>query len=239
MTLVYIGCGTDFDLLSELKQIKNFIYIDSQPKSEYGYMEYDTGYFHRKNYMKNFSENIDKSFIKVNLVPSYPDIYLNFLTDQTLYHYYNLPFPWTSRIFQSSITKENIKKLINLLGSTTHLVIKGYNPATKIFKYFNNNQITLITDKNTYYPPLTSKVPLEQNIALEPNIPLEPKILLAPKVLLEPDIQNIYPEDVNKVTSDLYLNTNNLQNRIKEILYFNNKTFLATYKTYNEFIYNK
>jgi hypothetical protein len=213
--------------------------------------------------MKNFSENIDKSFIKVNLVPSYPDIYLNFLTDQTLYHYYNLPFPWTSRIFQSSIAKENIKKLINLLGSTTHLVIKGYNPATKIFKYFNNNQITLITDKNTYYPPLTSKVPLEQNIALapkillapkvllvskillEPNIPLSPKmsltpkILLASKVLLEPNIQNIYPEDVNKVTSDLYLNTNNLQNRIKEILYFNNKKFLATYKTYNEFIYNK
>lgn len=215
MTLVYIGCGTDFDLLSELKQIKNFIYIDSQPKSEYGYIEFDTGFFHRKNYMKNFSENIDKSFIKVNLVPSYPDVYLNFVTNQTLYHYYNLPFPWNNKIFQSSITKYDIKKLINLLGNTTHLVIKGYNPCTKIFKYFNNNQITLITDKNTYYPPLESNV------------------------LLEPNIQNIYTEDVNKVTSDLYLNTNNLQNRIKEILYFNNKIFLARYKTYNEFIYNK
>ena len=233
MTLVYIGCGTDFDLLSELKQIKNFIYIDSQPKSEYGYIEFDTGYFHRKNYMTNFSENIDKSFIKVNLAPSYPDVYLNFVTDQTLYHYYNLPFPWTNKIFQSIITKDDIKKLINLLGSTTHLVIKGYNPDTKIFKYFNNNQITLITDKNTYYPPL---IP---NIALTSNIALVPKILLASKVLLEPNIQNIYPEDINKVTSDLYLNTNNFQNRIKEILYFNNKKFLATYKTYNEFIYNK
>jgi hypothetical protein len=217
MTLVYIGCGTDFDLLSELKEIKNFIYIDSQPKSEYGYMEYDTGYFHRKNYMINFRENIDKSFIKVNLVPSYPDIYLNFLTDQTLYHYYNLPFPWTSRIFQSSITKEDIKKLINLLGSTTHLVIKGYNPATKIFKYFNNNQITLITDKNTYYPPLA------------PNISL----------FLKPYIKYIYPEDINKVTSDLYLNSNDLQKRIKEILYFDNKILLNKYKTYNEFINNK
>jgi hypothetical protein len=212
MTLVYIGCGTDFDLLSELKQIKNFIYIDSQPKSEYGYIEFDTGYFHRKNYMTNFSENIDKSFIKVNLAPSYPDVYLNFVTDQTLYHYYNLPFPWTNKIFQSIITKDDIKKLINLLGSTTHLVIKGYNPDTKIFKYFNNNQITLITDKNTYYPPLASNILLEKNI---------------------------YPEDVNKVTSDLYLNTNNLQKRIKEILYFDNKILLNKFKTYNEFTNNK
>ena len=62
MTLVYVGCGTDFDLLSKLPQIKEFVYIDSQPKSEFGYIEFDTGYFHRKNYMKNFSENIDKSF---------------------------------------------------------------------------------------------------------------------------------------------------------------------------------
>jgi hypothetical protein len=205
MTLVYIGCGTDFDLLSKLPQIKEFVYIDSQPKSEFGYIEYDTGYFHRKKYMKNFSENIDKSFIKVNIVPSYPDVYFNFSTDQTLYHYYSLPFPWTSRIFQYSITKDDIKKLTNLLNNTTHLVIKGYSPSTKIFKYFNNNQITLITDKNTYYPS---------------------------------NINKLDDEDINKVTSDLLLNTNNIQKRIKEILYFNNKIFLNTYKTYNEFIYN-
>jgi hypothetical protein len=205
MTLVYIGCGTDFDLLSKLPQIKEFIYIDSQPKSEFGYIEYDTGYFHRKNYMKNFSENIDKSFIKVNLIPSYPNIYFNFSTDQTLYHYYSLPFPWTSRIFQYSITKDDIKKLKNLLGNTTHLVIKGYSPSTKIFKYFNKNQITLITDKNTYYPS---------------------------------NINKLDSEDLDKVTTDLFLNTNNIQKRIKEILYFDDKTFINSYKSYIEFLYN-
>ena len=205
MTLVYIGCGTDFDLLSKLPQIKEFVYIDSQPKSEFGYIEYDTGYFHRKNYMKNFSENIDKSFIKVNLIPSYPNIYFNFSTDQTLYHYYSLPFPWTSRIFQYSITKDDIKKLKNLLGNTTHLVIKGYSPSTKIFKYFNKNQITLITDKNTYYPSNFNKLD---------------------------------SEDLDKVTTDLFLNTNNIQKRIKEILYFDDKTFINSYKSYIEFLYN-
>lgn len=205
MTLVYIGCGTDFDLLSKLPQIKEFVYIDSQPKSEFGYIEYDTGYFYRKNYMKNFSENIDKSFIKVNLIPSYPNIYFNFSTDQTLYHYYSLPFPWTSRIFQYSITKDDIKKLKNLLGNTTHLVIKGYSPSTKIFKYFNKNQITLITDKNTYYPSNFNKLD---------------------------------SEDLDKVTTDLFLNTNNIQKRIKEILYFDDKTFINSYKSYIEFLYN-
>jgi len=205
MTLVYIGCGTDFDLLSKLPQIKEFVYIDSQPKSEFGYIEYDTGYFHRKNYMKNFSENIDKSFIKVNLIPSYPNIYFNFSTDQTLYHYYSLPFPWTSRIFQYSITKDDIKKLKNLLGNTTHLVIKGYSPSTKIFKYFNKNQITLITDKNTYYPSNFNKLD---------------------------------SEDLDKVTTDLFLNTNNIQKRIKEILYYDDKTFINSYKSYIEFLYN-
>ena len=205
MTLVYIGCGTDFDLLSKLPQIKEFVYIDSKPKSEFGYIEYDTGFFHRKNYMKNFSENIDKSFIKINVVPSYPDVYFNFSTDQTLYHYYNLPFPWTSRIFQYSITKDDIKKLKNLLGNTTHLVIKGYSPSTKIFKYFNKNQITLITDKNTYYPSNFNKLD---------------------------------SEDLDKVTTDLFLNTNNIQKRIKEILYFDDKTFINSYKSYIEFVYN-
>ena len=205
MTLVYIGCGTDFDLLSKLPQIKEFVYIDSKPKSEFGYIEYDTGFFHRKNYMKNFSENIDKSFIKINVVPSYPDVYFNFSTDQTLYHYYNLPFPWTSRIFQYSITKDDIKKLKNLLGNTTHLVIKGYSPSTKIFKYFNKNQITLITDKNTYYPSNFNKLD---------------------------------SEDLDKVTTDLFLNTNNIQKRIKEILYFDDKTFINSYKSYIEFLYN-
>ena len=205
MTLVYIGCGTDFDLLSKLPQIKEFVYVDSKPKSEFGYIEYDTGYFHRKNYMKNFSENIDKSFIKVNLIPSYPDVYFNFSTDQTLYHYYNLPFPWTSRIFQYSITKDDIKKLKNLLDNTTHLVIKGFSPSTKIFKYFNKNQITLITDKNTYYPS---------------------------------NITKLDSEDLDKVTTDLFLNTNNIQKRIKEILYFDDKTFINSYKSYIEFLYN-
>ena len=205
MTLVYVGCGTDFDLLSKLPQIKEFVYIDSQPKSEFGYIEYDTGYFHRKNYMKNFSENIDKSFNKVNIVPTYPDVYFNFSTDQTLYHYYSLPFPWTSRIYQYSITKDDINKLTNLLGNTTHLVIKGYNPSTKIFKYFNKNQITLITDKNTYYPG---------------------------------NINKLDSEDLDRVTTDLFLNKNNIQKRIKEILYFDDKTFINSYKSYIEFLYN-
>ena len=83
MTLVYIGCGTDFDLLSKLPQIKEFIYIDSLPKSGYGYFEFDTGIFHDKKYMKKFSKNIDKSFIKINVVPTYPDVYFNFSTIKT------------------------------------------------------------------------------------------------------------------------------------------------------------
>ena len=205
MTLVYVGCGTDFNLLSKFNQIKEFVYIDCQPKSSYGYLEFDTGNFYSKNYMKKFSDNIDKSFKKINLVPSYPDVYLNFSTNQILYHYYNLPFPWTNRITQYDITKNDIKKLTNLLNNTTHLVIKGYNPSTKIFNYFNNDKITLITDKNTYYPS---------------------------------NINKLDSEDLDKVTTDLFLNTNNIQKRIKEILYFDDKTFINSFTSYIEFLFN-
>ncbi len=205
MTLVYVGCGTDFNLLSKFNQIKEFVYIDSQPKSSYGYLEFDTGNFYSKNYMKKFSDNIDKSFKKINLVPSYPDVYLNFSTNQILYHYYNLPFPWTNRITQYNITNNDIKKLTYLLSNTTHLVIKGYNPSTKIFNYFNNNKITLITDKNTYYPN---------------------------------NIQKLDTEDLDRVTTDLLLNTNNIQKRIKEILYFDDKTFINSFTSYIEFLFN-
>ena len=157
MTLVYIGCGIDFELISKFSFINKFIYIDSQPKSEFGYIEYDTGYFYRSAYMVLFRNTINKSFVKINLVNTYPDVYFNFSSEQTLYHYYNLPFPLKTRIYQYGITKDDINKLKTLLSTTTHLQITGFNPNTSILKYFTN-KITLVTNYNTFYPKNISQI---------------------------------------------------------------------------------
>ena len=70
-----------FDFCSNEDSLMTLGIKPTFPNTGFGYIEYDTGYFHRKNYMKNFSENIDKSFIKVNLIPSYPNIYFTCFGD--------------------------------------------------------------------------------------------------------------------------------------------------------------
>ena len=47
----------------------SFNIVLNKAKSEYGYMEYDTGYFYRSAYMILFRNTIDKSFVKINLAP--------------------------------------------------------------------------------------------------------------------------------------------------------------------------
>lgn len=151
MSLVYIGCGSDFDPVVKLPEVNEFIYIDSQPQSEYGWLEFGTKYFYRKNYPYEFSKNLPTGFFKINIENTYPDIYHDFLLKRTIYHYYSLPFPWTGKIFKYHVTKKDIDYLKFRISQATHLAIIGHDPHEEILELLPP-KFVLITSDNTIYP---------------------------------------------------------------------------------------
>lgn len=151
MSLVYIGCGSDFEPVIRLPEVKKFIYIDSQPRSEYGWLEYGTKYYYRANYSCEFRKNLPKGFFKINIDESYPDVYHDCLNDRTIFHYYSLPFPWTGRIFQYHVTKKDIDVLKFEISKATHIAICGHDPHAEILDLLPP-KFTLVTNDNTVYP---------------------------------------------------------------------------------------
>jgi len=151
MSLVYIGCGSDFEPVIRLPEVKKFYYIDSQPRSEYGWLEYGTKLFIRKNYLCEFRKGLPKEFRKTNIDNTYPDIYHDVLNERTIFHYYDLPFPWTSKIFLYHVTKKDMDLLKFEISQATHLAICGHSPHAEIIDLLPP-KFTLVTDDNTVYP---------------------------------------------------------------------------------------
>jgi len=151
MSLVYIGCGSDFEPVIRLPEVKKFIYIDSQPQSEHGWMEYGTKLFYRRNYPFEFAKNIPEGFYKTNIDDSYPNVYHDCFNDRTIFHYYSLPFPWDARIYHYHITKKDINLLEFYISQATHLAICGHSPHNEILNMLPK-KFTLVTNNNTCYP---------------------------------------------------------------------------------------
>jgi len=166
MTLIYIGCGTDFRPVIYFPNIKRSIYIDSQPRSEHGWSEYDSGLFFRSKYTNEFIQNLPKGFHKINIDKTYPDVYHNFLTDRTIFHYYNLPFPWTNRIYQY-LPKKTINLLKYDISRATHIAICGHDPHVAILNLLPA-KFTLITINTSFYP--SNKIEVEQNAEDYPSV---------------------------------------------------------------------
>ena len=214
MSLVYIGCGTDFQPVIKLQQIRKFIYIDSQPQSEFGWMEYDSKYFYRKYYLKNFKELLPPGFIKINIDRSYPDVYYNNMTDRTILHYYSLPFPWTNKIY-NYLSKKDIDLLKFYISTSTHLAYIGHSPHKAILNLIPREFI-LVTNDNTFYP--VNKKEAQEIKDDEPDIGYE--------FIEKPDLQKrikqvIYltKDKVKKVNNyEAFLRNIDLLRRIKQVL---------------------
>ncbi len=151
MSLVYIGCGSDFEPVTALPEVKKFLYIDSQPRSEYGWLEYGTKYFFRQNYKNEFRKGLPKGFHKINIDDSYPDVYHDCLNDRTIFHYYDLPFPWTGKIFKYHASKKDMDLLKFEISKTTHIAICGHDPHSEILELLPS-KFTLVTNDDTFYP---------------------------------------------------------------------------------------
>ena len=149
---LYIGCGTDFNIMSKLPEVSSCIYIDSKPITKYGDLYHNKqGDDITKNYMVQFKEAANNAgFIKISVDGVYPHVYRNYNTSQEIYHYFNLSFPIYSIKTNYAGNRDEITKLIQQLKSVTHLIVIGYWPHYSVFKYFSN-QVYFIGDCSTIY----------------------------------------------------------------------------------------
>ena len=152
---LYIGAGLDLKLIKSIPQIKNFIYIDSQPNSEFGIEEYwqrDPSYIFNcfcPNYGPLVNDYFKPQFVtdlkktayieNMTLVTEEVNKKLTFnYKDQTIQYFINLSIP------------EHIDIIKNDIQNFNHLIISGFDPHSSILKY-TEKPITFWGNINTIY----------------------------------------------------------------------------------------
>ena len=214
MVLTYVGCGTDFSILPLFPTVKLFIYIDSLPNSAYGLFRYDQKNEYNGDYIRIFAKTIPKEFTKISLKSEYPHIYYNHNTEQTLIHAFSMPYPLSPT-----------KILVNIQSSFNIIV--------------TNDDIKKINNLVAGTTHLLVK-------GYHPNASIF-NYIHTKKVIFIADFNTWYPshkskldsEDVDKVPTHLLFNTNNIRNRISDIIYIDDKCKMHTYTDYDEFLMKK
>jgi len=211
---LYIGCGTDFEIVSRLPELNTCIYIDSRPLTEYGELYNNTcqdvvDIPVSKTYMAEFHQNARRyGFIKTNIDGTYPHVYRNYETSQEIYHYFSLSFPIYTVKTNYAGNRDELTKLIHQLKRVTHLIVIGYSPHYSVFKYITNSRVCLVGNHSTIY---------------------------------KDDLDNLLPYEHDKITNILQREQNQhnqrkLQDRIEKYIYFDKGGNRFTFSSYDEFI---
>ena len=165
---LYIGCGTDFEPTEHLRNVRKFIFIDSQPLTSHGdlyqaFTPQDKFEFYNKNYMNEFmNASTNAGFQKISIDGIYPHVYKNYNTNQEVYHYYSLCFPIISFKNNPTASQDEILKLIYQIKQVTHLIVRGYSPNYIIFRYIQKPVIFVAYDDTVYLENLNNLLPSER-----------------------------------------------------------------------------
>lgn len=218
---LYIGCGTDFEIMSRLPELNMCIYIDSRPLTEYGEL-YNNNTCQdvldipvSKTYMAEFHQNARRyGFIKTNIDGTYPHVYRNYETSQEIYHYFSLSFPIYTVKTNYAGNRDELTKLIHQLKRVTHLIVIGYSPHYSVFKYITNSRVCLVGDHSTIYKDdLDNLLPYEHDKITN---------------ILQRERERDQPQHTQKQP--------NLQSRIEKYIYFDKGGNRFTFSYYDEFI---
>jgi hypothetical protein len=121
--LVYIGSNTDIIPIILLHDIKEFIYIDSSPQSEYGMYLYESGELYRHHFLPDLDKVLtNNNFKLVQKKTNYLEYNNNI--GQTLKYHINTPFP---EKMNNDILKE--------IDNSQNLYISGFDPNKIILNY--------------------------------------------------------------------------------------------------------
>jgi hypothetical protein len=156
---VYIGAGLDLKIIKNIPNVKNFVFVDSQPTSEFGLEECwlkDPGYIFNcfcpswapfiNDYSRpNFITNLKKTAIKENmtLISEEVNKKLTFqYNNQIIDYFVNISVP------------EHLSSIENDIKNFNHLIVSGFFPHHSLLDYTKKN-ITFWGNMNTKYKQTT------------------------------------------------------------------------------------
>ena len=156
MKAIYFGAGLDTRPLINLDDVKEFIYIDCQPYSEFGNIRsgnldedgYD--YYERPNFINKIITEFKK--VGFNLKTNIFDtLYFSNSNDTIVKYYINISIP------------DDINLIFDELDYFDYLIVAGYHPSYKIMNYIDpNKKVNFVGFYDTYYG--NSEFEFEDNI---------------------------------------------------------------------------
>jgi len=152
---VYVGAGLDLKIIKNIPEVKNFVFIDSQPTSEF---ELEENWHKESNYIfncicprwvpfvndfsrPNFIHNLKKTAIKENMILVSEEVNkkLTFqYNNQTIEYFVNISVP------------HNLSLIKNDIKNYDHLIVAGFFPHHSILNYTTKN-IIFWGNTNTIY----------------------------------------------------------------------------------------
>lgn len=124
---VYIGAGLDIVPVLLNENIKDFIYIDSQPTSEFGMLGFVNKKFFRKNFLESLKNIMHNNNFKLKINENNCLKYFNEDTNQTINYYINTPFP-----------EKLDDNLIEQIKECDVIICIGHDPDKKILEYIKH-----------------------------------------------------------------------------------------------------
>jgi hypothetical protein len=165
--ILYVGCGTHLEVLLHFQDTKEFVFIDTQPLSEYDATIYYKPFYRpnfinivlsklrKLNFMIQSVTNLDKKYYKKIFTLKQKLYYLFYRKPEyinpSLLTFYNIHTKQTIKYYVSTdIDNTNISELHNDIKSCDTLLVSGYFPSINYLKYFTT-PIKFIGYSNTCY----------------------------------------------------------------------------------------
>ena len=143
---LYVGAYLDLEIINKLFFIKDFVFIDSQPYSEFGKETalYDYNYYYWQNnflsdlfpcffrkingyYRPNFLSDLKRTAKNLSIALTKEEcnklIFYNHFHNQNIIYLINTSIP------------EDLSKISNIIQDYTDLIVKGFHPNAKILNY--------------------------------------------------------------------------------------------------------
>jgi hypothetical protein len=146
---LYIGAGTDILPVLLNPDIKNFIYIDSQPMSEFGMLGFEDKTFYRKNFLENLSKIMRNNNFKLKENTNNYLRYYNETTNQTINYHINTVVP--EKLTQNLINSIKTCDVLFCIGHDPHKIIMDY--IQKPFVFIGSVSTSYSKNRENYEEP--------------------------------------------------------------------------------------
>lgn len=155
-SIIYIGTGCHFEIVSHFPRVSKFIFVDTQPRSEH-----DAQIFNPDFYRDTFVDAILAAAMKMDIIlidshvidSTYPsDEYTLPFMNPTLLTFVHTHTHQTVRYYISTNIRYNMNRwLIDDIKQSDALIVSGYFPDIVLYNYLGARPIQYIGYSKTCY----------------------------------------------------------------------------------------